>query len=148
MVSHWSLSDSKSPQVSRTLLSILADFNNAVIWMVSTRPPISESFSPWNNHLVTVPRAPITFGITATFMFNSFFQFPSKLQVLILLFAFFLFYSVANRDSKVHNSASYLFFCWILLSGLLAEMRWSVWISKSHRSLCIYKLCIYHLFVG
>ena len=34
------LSDSKSPQVSRTLLSILAVLNNLVVWMVSTRPPI------------------------------------------------------------------------------------------------------------
>ena len=30
MVSQWSLGDIKSPQVSRTLLSILADLNNAV----------------------------------------------------------------------------------------------------------------------
>ena len=30
------MSDSKSPQVSRTLLSILAVFNNAVVWIVST----------------------------------------------------------------------------------------------------------------
>ena len=43
MVFHWSLSDSKSPQVSRTLLSILAVLNNAVVWMVSTRPLISKS---------------------------------------------------------------------------------------------------------
>ena len=43
MVFHWSLSDSKSPQVSRTLLSILAVLNNAVVWMVSTRPPTSKS---------------------------------------------------------------------------------------------------------
>ena len=32
MVFHWSLSDSKSPQVSRTLLNILAVLNNAVVW--------------------------------------------------------------------------------------------------------------------
>ena len=31
---HWFLSDSEFPQVSRTLLSILADLNNAVVWMV------------------------------------------------------------------------------------------------------------------
>ena len=37
MVFQWS--DSKSPQVSKTLLSTLADLNNAVVWMVSTRPP-------------------------------------------------------------------------------------------------------------
>ena len=46
MVFLWSLSDSKSPQVSRTLLSILADLNNAVVRMVSTRVFISKSSSP------------------------------------------------------------------------------------------------------
>ena len=39
MVFHWSLRDNKSPQVSRTLLSIRTVFNNAVVWMVSTRTP-------------------------------------------------------------------------------------------------------------
>ena len=34
MVFHGILSDSKSPQVSRTLLSILADLNNAVVIMI------------------------------------------------------------------------------------------------------------------
>ena len=38
MIFHWSLSDSKSPLVSRTLLSILANYNNAVVWMVVTIP--------------------------------------------------------------------------------------------------------------
>ena len=44
-------------------------------------------------------------------MFHSFFQFPSKVQVLILIFAFFQFYSVVSRDSKVHNAASLLRHC-------------------------------------
>ena len=35
MIFHWSLSDNKSPQVSRTILSILANLNNTVVWMVS-----------------------------------------------------------------------------------------------------------------
>ena len=35
VISHWILSDIKSLQVSGTLLSILADLNNAVVWMVS-----------------------------------------------------------------------------------------------------------------
>ena len=74
MVFHWRLSDSKYPQVSRTLLSILAVFNNAVVWMVSTRSPTSKSSRPFNKPLVTVPKAPITIGITVTFMFHSFFS--------------------------------------------------------------------------
>ena len=88
-VSWGSFSDSKSPQVSRTLLSILAIFNNAVVWMVSTRPPTSKSSRPFNDLLVTVPKAPITIGIIVTFMFHSFFQFSSKIEVCISLFTFF-----------------------------------------------------------
>ena len=58
MVFHWSLSD-KSPQVSRSLLSILIDLNNAVVWIVSTRPLIFKSSCPFTNPLATVPRSPI-----------------------------------------------------------------------------------------
>ena len=43
MVFHWSFSDSKSPQVSRTLLSILAILNNVVVWMVIIINIIQES---------------------------------------------------------------------------------------------------------
>ena len=74
MVFYWSLSNSKSPQVSRTLLNILADHNNPVVWMVSSLPLISKSSSPFINPLVVVPRAQITTGINITFMFHSFFN--------------------------------------------------------------------------
>ena len=56
----WSLSDSKSPQVSRTRLRFLPVLSNAVIWIVSTRPPTSKSSRPFNNPFVNVPKAPIT----------------------------------------------------------------------------------------
>ena len=72
MVFHWRLKDSKSPHVSRTLLRILSVFNNAVVWMVSTRPPTFKSSRPFNNPLVTVPKAPIPIGIIVTYMFHSF----------------------------------------------------------------------------
>ena len=71
-----------SPQVSRTLLIILADRSNAVVWMVSTRPLISESSSHCTNPLVTVPRAPITTGINITFMFHSFFKSQARSRYL------------------------------------------------------------------
>ena len=100
--------------------------------MVSTRSPTSKASSPFNNPLVTVPKAPITIGIIVTFMFHSIFQFPSKVEVLILLYTFFQFYSVVSRDSKVDNFANSLFLLIIIRSGLLAEIRWSVCISKSH----------------
>ena len=59
--------------LSGTLLSILADFNNAVVWMVSTRLLIPKSSSPFNNPSVTVPWSTFTTGIKFTFMFHSFF---------------------------------------------------------------------------
>ena len=74
MVFHWSLSDSKSPQVFRTLFRILAVLSNVDIWIVSTRPPISTFSRPFSNPLVIVPKAPITIGIIVTFMFHSFFN--------------------------------------------------------------------------
>ena len=71
MLFYWSLSDSNSPQVSWTILSILAVLRNVVIWMVSTRPPTSR---PFNNVLVIVPKTPITIGTIVNFMFDSFFN--------------------------------------------------------------------------
>ena len=137
MVFHWSLSDSKSPQVSRTFLSILAGFTIAVVWMVSTCPPSLKSSSPFNIPSVTVSNTPITIGIIITFMFHSFFQFPIKVCKLIL-FTFFQFYFVVSRDSKVGNFSCSLFFWLITLrSSLLAEIRWSVCMSKSYWSLLL-----------
>ena len=58
-----SASDSKSPQVSRTLLSILAVPSNAVVWMVSTHSSISNSSSLWwlprANQLPYLPTPPL-----------------------------------------------------------------------------------------
>ena len=154
MVFHWSLSDRKSPQVSWARLRILAVLSNAVVWIVSTRPPTSKPSRPYNNTLVIVPKAPVTIGTIVTFMFYSFFQFSSRVEVLILLFTFLQTYSVIRRDSKVDNFANPLFFLLIIIrSGLLAGIRWSVSILKSHRTLCVSfswtgaGLCVYYLLV-
>ena len=96
MVFHWSLSDTKCPQVSRTILSILAVLNYAVIWIVSTCPPTSKSSWPFNNPLVIVPKAPITIGTIATFMFHSFFNSLARSRYFIPLFTFCQLYSVAR----------------------------------------------------
>ena len=150
MVSPWRKSDSKSPQVSRTLLSNLAELNNAVVWLVSTIPLTSKFSSPFTIPLVTVSSAQITIGIKVTFMFHSFFSSLAKVRVLFSLFAFFQFYFVISQDGKVYNSAVFFFFCcWLSL----AETRWSVCISKFQRTLCdsfswtVSWLCIYQLFV-
>ena len=78
MVSHRSLSHSKSFQVSRTLLSILADLNNVVVWMISSCPLISKSSRLFTNPLVTVLSTPITIGITVTFICHCFFSFLAR----------------------------------------------------------------------
>ena len=44
MALHWSLSDSKYPHVLKAFLWILADLNKAVVWRVSIRPLIYNSY--------------------------------------------------------------------------------------------------------
>ena len=78
MVFLWSLSYSKSSQVFRTLLSIRADFNYDVVWMVSTCFPISKSSCLFTNPLGIIPSAPTTTGITVTFV-------PVIVGVLLLM---------------------------------------------------------------
>ena len=67
MVFYWSLGDDKCSQVSRTFPSILADLNNAVVWIVSIRPPISNSSGTLSKPLETVPNALIRIDITVIF---------------------------------------------------------------------------------
>ena len=112
MVFHWRLSDSKSPQVSRTLVSILAVFNNAIVWMVSTRPPTSKSYSPFNNPLVTTPKVPITIGIIVTFIFHSVFNSLARSRYLSLSshsFSFILC-SAGTAKSTIWHSLRVLTF--------------------------------------
>ena len=65
---------------------------------------------------------------------------------------------MVSWNSKIYNFGSSLFFLFwggviTIRYGLLAEIRWSVCMSKSHRSLCVSfsrtaaGLCIYRLFV-
>ena len=114
MVFHWSLSDSKSPQVPRTLLSILAVLNNAVVWMVSTRPPTSKSSSPFSNSLVTVPNTPITIGIIVTCMFHSFFNSLARSRYFLSHFFSFILWSAGTAKSTI---LQVLFFLLIIIKS-------------------------------
>ena len=109
-VFHWSLSDSKSPQVSGTHHRILAVLSNAVIWIVSTPPPTSKSSRPFNNPLVIVPKAPITIGTIVIFMFHSFFNSLARLRYLSFFSLFFRFilWSAGTAKSTI---LQILFFC-------------------------------------
>ena len=146
MVFHWILSDSKPPQVSRTLLSILTVLNNVVIWMVSTRPLTSNSSNPFSNPFVTVPDTPITIGIIVTRMFHSFFHSLARsryLSFFSLSFRFIL-WSARTAKSTILQVFFFFFFFWLIFirSCLLAEIRWSVCMLKSHKSLCILLLLL------
>ena len=118
MASHWSLME----QVSSSLLSIRADLNNAVVWMVSTCPLIFKSSSPYNNPLQTVSTAPITIGITDTFMPHSFSISLQGLDTYSTLCFFSQFYPVVCRNGKIPKSAGCLFRCWLSL-GLVVWPR-------------------------
>ena len=88
-------SDSKSPQVSRTLLGILAELNNAIIWMVSVCPPIFNSSSLFRKSSGIVQSAPIIIGITVTFMFNGFFLGLRKVLYSAVSLSFFFFFRLS-----------------------------------------------------
>ena len=123
MVSHWSLSDSKSLKVSRSLLSILTDLNNTVVWMVSTCPLISKSSGTFTNHLEIVPNAPVTIGITVTFMFHSFLVLWQGLHIYFSFrFLLFLLCGLPKRQSPLFSRFS-LFSLSITRSGRLDEIR-------------------------
>ena len=155
MVFHWSLSNSKSPQVSRTLLSILVVLNNAVVWMISTRPLLSKSSSPFNNPLVTKPKASIKIGIIVPFMFHSFFNFLARLRYLSFFshsFGFIL-WSAGTAKSTILKILFY--FYWILW-GLVFWLRFGdpsvcqspkgVYVCHFLRELlgCAYTICSYY----
>ena len=115
--------------------------------MVPTHPPTSKSSSPFSNPSVTVPREPITIGIIVTVMFHSFFNSLARTTDLSFFshsFSFILSSAGTAKFTILQIIVSY---------GLLAEIRWSLCTSKSHRSLYVSfsrtaaELCIYHLFL-
>ena len=91
MVLYWNLSDSKSPQVSRTLFSILDDPKNAVFWTVSSCPFIFKSSSPFTNPTGNVPSTITTIRITVIFMLHSFFNSLARPRYLSLFCLSFIF---------------------------------------------------------
>ena len=154
MAFHWSLSDSKSPQVSSPPLSILAVLNNAVVWMVSTRLPISKSSSLFSNPLVTMPNAPIIIAIIVSCMFHSFFNSLARSRYFSFFSHSFSFipWSAGTATSTILQILFLLLLLLLLIiirSGLLAEIELSVCMSKSQGYFlwqvldCAYTICSY-----
>ena len=124
------LSDSKSSLVSRNLLSILADLNDIVVWMVYTRSLISKSSSPCISSLLIIPSAPIPMVS------------PSLSWFIVFVYSETWsprFFSVLpcgqrKRQSSQFGKLSFFFFLLtITKSRRLIENRWSISILKSQR---------------
>ena len=153
MVLHWSLNDCKSPQVSRTFLSILTNVKNAVVCMVSTYPLIFKSSNPFTNLKGTAPSAPVTISITVIFMFYNFFLVLSQGLDIYLSFRFLLIFLCGLPRQQSPLSGRFSFWLIISRSDRLAKISSSVCISKSQKSLCVSfsrtdsGLYIYHLFM-
>ena len=101
-----------------------------------------------------MPKAPITIGTIVTFTFHSFFNSLARSRYLSFfsLSLRFILWSAGTAKSTILQILFFFFFLLIIIrSGFLVEIRWSVCMLKSHRSLCVSRtgagLCIYHLFV-
>ena len=100
MIFHSNLSDSKSPHVSRTLLSIMVDLHKTLVCIVSTCALISSSCMPF----------PISWRFVRWRKLQSVYHFSFILDNLFLVFwqdfgfylsfLIFWFYSVVCCDSK------------------------------------------------
>ena len=117
-----------------TFLSILANLNNTVVWMVSTLPLIFKSSGPFINLLVTVLRAPITFGIIVTLMFHSFFNSIVRSTNIFTSFHLLL---ILQQNPQFRKFSFYFYLLIIIRSGRLAEIKGSDWMSKFQMSLYV-----------
>ena len=138
MVFPWSLSDSKSLQVSSTLLCILADDNNVVVLMVFTHPLISKSSSPSTIILVTLSNAPVTIGISFSFAFYSFF---SVLEQSLGTYLPFHFPSVLSCCQPQRQRQSTLFgrfflFCRLSLGMVVKPTFDELFVSQNPKEFC------------
>ena len=155
IVFHRSLSDCQSPQISPSLLSFLANFNNVVVWMISIHPPIFNSSSHFTNPLGTIPSASITISISLLLCSTTslvFLQGSKERQVLVSFYVFFDFHFVIRRDGNVYYLAGLFFLLLIIArSDLQSKITGSACISNFQRSLCHSlsradtRFCICHL---
>ena len=130
MVFYWSLSDNKYPQVSSTLLSILADFDNAIVFIVITRFPIFKSSSPFSNPIVTVPLVSSTLSCSIDF---------SSLARSSSLLLFSLSFSFTQWSTGTPNSTiqQLLFsFCWLSLGLIVWPRLGNIFVSQNPREVC------------
>ena len=113
-------SDSKSPQVSRTTLSTLADFINTVVWIVSIYPVVSH-FNQSLYHLITLPKVPITIGIRVSLMFYNFFNSLARSRYLSFFSLSFNCTLWSAETAKSTILENFLFVYFFLIIWLILE---------------------------
>ena len=115
MAFHWIFSESKSLQVSKTLLWILAVLSNAVIWIVSIRQPISKSSGPFNNPLDIVSKPPITSCIIIIIIIYS-----SRVFHICIAdgYYYYYYYYLLIRNFLIRNSGGSHTGVWVTASLL------------------------------
>ena len=118
MIFHWSPSDSNFPQVSRTLLSILADLNNAVVCMVSILSLISISPSFFFELLGNVP------SITIALVFQNLFSFLSKFKSCFSILPFSLCCPLEQQNPS--NDKFFQYWVWFLGQDLVIRLHFNV----------------------
>ena len=131
------------------------DLNNAIVWVVSTRPLISKSSTLSSNPSVSILSILTTTGITVTFMFHSLFSSLARSRYLSFFLLSFSFtqWLAGTAKSTIRQVLLFFFFFTTTKSGRLAEITWSVCIVKSQRVLSvsfsrtISGLCVYYLSV-
>ena len=108
--------------------------------MVTICPLISYSSSPFTKPLGIVQGAPITIGITATFMFHSFYSYLERSRYLYL----FLLSSLFTQWSTIRH-----FFYWPSQNQVVWPRLGDLFVSQSHREVHVSQFpeCIYHLFL-
>ena len=133
IVTHWelftlvladglslSLSESKFLQISRTLLSILANLNNSVVWMIFSFSLSSKYSRSFSQTLAIIPSTHIAIGNTVTFVFYYLFQSSINVCVLTCLFTFF-YHFTALRFFFPANVSWCFFFYWVKVTGNLLK---------------------------
>ena len=109
-------------------------------------PPVHVQILWWlyrMNHLQLISLSHACSTVSFSSLSSSKYLFP--------IFAFLQIYTVVNQNGKVRYSADSRFLLIIRRSGILPEIRWSVFNSKSQRIVCFSfsrmdsGLCIYHL---
>ena len=84
MIPNLCLSYSKSPQVSRTLLSIPANLKNSLVWIVDSSSDF-QFHQCFSKPFKIILSAPTTIGMTITFMFLSFSSSLARIIIIIIL---------------------------------------------------------------